>query len=156
MPNNDSFAEHSIKPHWTLEINADPGEFRLASLWLAQLCHEQSIPMHQIYRLDLCLNEVLANILNHGGEAALASAIFLNFNFTQDQDDSQASLVVSDLGIEFNPLNAEPQTTPQSLAEAEPGGLGLRMLFKFADDVSYSYQDGRNHLSFSIRWKNTP
>jgi anti-sigma regulatory factor (Ser/Thr protein kinase) len=112
--------------------------------------------MHQIYRLDLCLNEVLANILNHGGEAALASAILLNFGFAQNENECVATIVIADSGKEFNPLTAEQQTTPQSLDEAEPGGLGLKMLFKFADNVSYQYQGGRNHLSFSVGWKNIP
>ena len=41
---------------------------------------------------------------------------------------------------------------PLSLEEATPGGLGLLMMRKFSDDLTYERSGGRNHLSIIVRW----
>lgn len=133
-------------------LKAEPVEIRRASSWLEHLCAEHKIPQEQCLKLDLCLNESLANILDHGGEVALTEPIFLEFNIDKHGIFTEAGIVVSDAGQKFDPLSMAPKAMPQSLAEAEIGGLGLVMLKNLSDDFGYCYKDGRNHLKFTVRW----
>jgi anti-sigma regulatory factor (Ser/Thr protein kinase) len=40
----------------------------------------------------------------------------------------------------------------QTLAEVEPGGLGLTLIRTYSDKLSYRYNEGCNQLKFSTRW----
>ena len=135
-----------------LEIHADAFDVREASAWLEKTGIETKVPADQIFRLDMCLNEALANIIEHGGPAAKSSPV--NLTFLPHTDE--ASLFVTDSGNAFNPLDAIPKAVPDSLADAEPGGLGLGLIKTFTDAVSYKYDQGRNCLGFTVRWYSSP
>jgi sigma-B regulation protein RsbU (phosphoserine phosphatase) len=129
--------------------------FRRASAWLGAHGRQRGIPTEQVTRLDLCLNEALANVVDHGGPAANTAPIRLHFSFEQLSDTCQASLTLTDRGVEFNPLALEAKPRPLSLENASPGGLGVAMIRNFSDDLSYHYLDGRNQFTFSVRWSAT-
>lgn len=140
----------------SLTIQAEPGEERRASLWIKQVCLEHAVPVEQCSRLELCLNEALANVLSHGGETALSEPVCLQFDINRNASFCQATVTVIDAGIKFDLHAVSPKPRPQTLAEAEPGGLGLLMLQRFTDALNYCYRDSRNHLSFSVHWMDTP
>ncbi len=60
-----------------LEIDPDPQEFRRASSRLRAGGASLGVPEEQIDRVELCLNEVLANLVDHGGDAVASNAIQL-------------------------------------------------------------------------------
>ena len=144
MPVADLVSELSIDP--------DSSQFRLASGWLERAGRELGIPPEQITRLDVCLNEVLANVLAHGGASVRSAPIGLRLARKRELDGADATLTVTDAGTAFNPLAVLPGSRPQTLAEAMPGGLGLMMLRANADSLSYVYADGRNQLTIGMRW----
>ena len=135
-----------------LSIRADAVEVRRASLWLEAAALQQRVPAEQIARLDLCLNEALANILAHGGPSARLSEVQLHFLVHQESADHEAAVTVSDAGIAFDPLAYQPGPRADSLEEIEPGGLGLIMMREAADDLGYLRSEGRNLLTFTVRW----
>ena len=52
-----------------------------------------------------------------------------------------------DRGVPFDPLaTADPDLSPEAIMERE-GGLGIFMVKKMMDDVSYAYEDGKNTLT---------
>jgi anti-sigma regulatory factor (Ser/Thr protein kinase) len=136
-------------------IRADPNELRRASAWLEQVAQEHCVPQNQVQRLELCLNEALANVITHGGTGAQASPIALRFDMYRMSGIGQAAVTVCDSGIAFDPLAAQPKPRPLTLAEAEPGGLGLAMMRSFADELSYRRSEGRNRFTFGVRWTET-
>jgi len=137
-----------------LAIRADIADVRPASLWLETRGNERAIPSEQIFRLDLCLNEALANVLEHGGSEAARAPVTISLQSTQDGGSGQAILTISDAGRAFDTQAASPKAQAASLAEATPGGLGLRLMSSFADEVNYAYRQNRNCLQFIVRWPN--
>jgi anti-sigma regulatory factor (Ser/Thr protein kinase) len=133
-----------------LTIPASEQRFREASQWLAEWGAGVGVPEHEILRLDLCLNEALANVTSHGHPEP--EPIHLSLDTTCDGQTCEASVTVSDAGSAFDASSAAEKTRPASLAEAEPGGLGLVMLRSFSDRLNYHLSAGRNHLSFTVRW----
>ncbi len=112
----------------------------------------RAVPADQIFRLDLCLNEALANVISHGGESAAAIPVLLWLGVKSDHGDAEATLTIADAGVPFNPLTATGKVQPHSLAEAEPGGLGLTMISSFSDEIGYRFHQGKNHLTLTVRW----
>jgi serine/threonine-protein kinase RsbW len=135
-----------------IALHAHPNQVRLASDWLRRCCSEAEVPADQNDRLELCLNEVIANIIAHGGESALACAMELRLEVTQLDTGGEATLVVADSGIEFNPFAGDIKVGATSLAEVEPGGLGLLMLQRFSDARSYRRLNGRNVIALTVTW----
>ncbi len=133
-------------------LHAHPSQVRLVSEWLRRCCSEADVPADQNDRLELCLNEVIANVIAHGGEAARACAMELRLEVTQHDGSGEATLVMVDSGIEFNPFAGEIKIGATSLAEVEPGGLGLLMLQRFSDSRAYRRLNGRNEISLTVIW----
>ena len=129
-----------------------PGEVRRASTWLGKVCLERQVPADQFARLEACLNEVLANIIAYGGAKALEFPIGLRLEVRRNQGGSEATLTVCDSGAAFDPLASCLKPKPQSLADAEPGGLGLVMIRSIADKLSYGNSEGRNRLQMGVGW----
>lgn len=141
----ESAAELSIRP--------ESGEVRRAALWLQATGSELGVPAAEIGRLDHCLDEALANILSHGGPGARSAPIVLRLDVRRDADTCHAAVTVSDAGLAFDPLAYQPKPRPTTLADTEPGGLGLLLMRSFADKLSYRCGDGRNHLTFAVCWR---
>ena len=135
-----------------LTIGANGAEVRRASEWLDTACRQRDVPQALVERLVLCLNEVLANVITHGGRTALSAPIKLRLEVSLDQDYSKASVTVSDAGMAFNPLAVPKRILPKTLDEASMGGLGLMIIRRCSDWLHYRHEDGHNHLTFGTRW----
>ena len=118
-----------------LTIRADTWDARRASVWLEFVALAGRVPPEQVVRLDHCLDEALANVIKHGGPAALASPVQLQFGVRRSAGACTAELSVADAGVAFDPATYEPKPAPKParLAEAKPGGLGLLMIRSFSD-----------------------
>ena len=99
-----------------LAVRADADDVRVASAWLEQACGELQVPAQQVFRLDLCLNEALANIIAHGGPSGREAPVLLTLEATPGNTGGHAELEVSDAGRAFNPLTGSARETPGTLA----------------------------------------
>jgi anti-sigma regulatory factor (Ser/Thr protein kinase) len=144
-------SESVCAPVVELSINAESADARRASAWLERNGIASGVPADQITRLDHCVDEVLANIVAHGGPGARRCAVHLELVVRH----GEARVTITDAGIAFNPVAAPPGARPASLAEAQPGGLGLSMLRSYSDHLAYRREAGRNQLTLTVRWRET-
>lgn len=140
----------------TLSVQPSPLGLRESSLWLTEHCRRQAVPPGPTGKLDLCLNEVLANLLEHGGAADRDDPVELTLELAEGGDRGLATLTISDAGPAFDPLSVSRGPLPTTLAEAEPGGLGLLLVHRFMDERSYAREGGRNVLKLGIHWPKGP
>lgn len=136
-----------------LTIDANYAEVRRASEWLEAACQEKGVPSAQVWRLVLCLNEVLANIIVHGGKPANSQPIALRLAVSLDREGSQASVTVSDACRAFDPLSVPQRARPASLDELPANGMGLEIIRHCSDILHYRHEGGHNHLTFGTRWQ---
>jgi serine/threonine-protein kinase RsbW len=152
LPDRPAGTERSALSRFDeLTIGANGAEVRRASEWLDTTCRQCSVPQAVVERLVLCLHEVLANVITHGGGTALSAPIRLLLEVRLDQD-CKASVTVSDAGMAFNPLSVPKRILPESLDEASGGRLGLVMIRRCSDWLDYRHADGHNHFTFGARW----
>ena len=135
-----------------LEIDPDPQEFRRASSWLRAGGASLGVPEEQIDRLELCLNEVLANLVEHGGDAVASNPIQLELGTSPVLSGCGVQLVVCDRGEPFDSCQADLRPLPGSLEQASPGGLGLLLVKTFCDELHYKVLEGRNELRITMHW----
>ena len=136
----------------TLVIAASGEEMRRASEWLTTALRQRDVPEPQVECLELAFHEVLANVLAHGGSAARAEPIRICIEVREKTTAGEAHVKVSDAGIPFDPTGAPEHIPAKTLAEAQLGGLGLPLIRRCSDWMSYRHEGGRNHFVFGARW----
>jgi anti-sigma regulatory factor (Ser/Thr protein kinase) len=129
-----------------LAVQAQPSELRRAAAWLHGEAGARGVPEQDIARLDLCLHEALANIIDHSGLAAEAPVQLL-----LQVDAGSATLTLADAGRPYDPTLAAVPARPATLADIVPGGLGVLMRSQ-SDQLDYHHDDGHNHLHITVRW----
>ena len=55
-----------------------------------------------------------------------------------------------DSGVPFDPMQAEKPDVTLPLSQRKPGGLGIHIVQKLMDSVSYRYENGQNVLTIEI------
>ena len=77
----------------------------------------------------------------------------LNIAFNSSFDIISFIIEFRDRGIPFNPLLKDDPDTTLSAEERKIGGLGIFMVKKSMDDISYRYEDGQNILRIIKKYK---
>jgi anti-sigma regulatory factor (Ser/Thr protein kinase) len=78
--------------------------------------------------------------------------VSLRLEVIVDDQTHRASVTVQDGGTAFDATASPQKPRPLTLAEAEPGGLGLLMMREYADELSYRRNADQNELTFSVVW----
>jgi len=143
---------NTVRPVETLAIAASGEEIRRASAWLTTALRQRDVPNPQVERLELALHEVLANVLAHGGNPMRAEPIRICLEVRAKATTGEARVKVRDAGMPFDPTGAPAHTPARTLAEAPLGGLGLPLIRRCSDWMSYRREGGRNHFVFGARW----
>ncbi|MEM0908509.1 MAG: ATP-binding protein [Pseudomonadota bacterium] len=100
------------------------------------------------YALELVLEELVTNVVRHGtGPNGATIAVDLMC------DNGTLTGTVSDTAAPFDPLRQKPADTTLSLEERDVGGLGIHLVREMTDSLSYSREDGKNRLTFTIAFE---
>ena len=95
-------------------------------------------------QIDIAIDELFGNIAHYAYPGGTGDAT-VRFDF--DEATRTASIAFIDGGVPFNPLEkADPDVT-LSAEERGIGGLGIFMVKKTMDDLTYRYEDGKNVLT---------
>lgn len=95
-------------------------------------------------RLDLVVEELFVNIAHYAyapnsGEATIT--------FETQGDPPAAVITFEDGGVPYDPLKkADPDVTLDA-KDRQIGGLGIFMVKKNVDDITYEYRGGKNILT---------
>jgi sigma-B regulation protein RsbU (phosphoserine phosphatase) len=103
-------------------------------------------------QIELAVEEVFVNIVhyayqNPGGE------VTVNCQVEDAQGGAVMTLVFSDKGRPFNPLEYPEPDTSLPLEDRKEGGLGLLIVKKTMDIIRYSRENGLNCLEFRKSWQ---
>ena len=97
-------------------------------------------------QVNLIVEEIFVNIASYAYGEGLGEAT-LSFGF--DESERLMTLVVSDEGVPFNPLERDEPDITLSAAERDIGGLGIFITKKTMDTVSYKNENGKNILTMT-------
>lgn len=101
-------------------------------------------PMKAQMQIDIAIDELFSNIAFYAYNPEVGPAIV---RVEVQNDPLSVVITFIDNGIPYDPLsNADPDIT-LSAEEREIGGLGIYMVKKSMDHVSYEYKDGQNILT---------
>lgn len=110
---------------------------------LSQTLDAAGCPVKARTKLMVAFDEIASNIVNYSG----ASEFTVEIDFPENPDAVRISF--SDEGRPFNPLGSSDPDVTLPAADRTIGGLGLFMVKKMMDNVSYVHENGRNVLTIS-------
>ena len=94
-------------------------------------------------KINLVLEELAINTINHGHLEGVHE-ISITFNST----DEALTIDIVDDGRPFDPLTDAPAPDVNAPIEERPiGGLGVFLVRKLMDELTYRREEGRNHLT---------
>lgn len=101
-------------------------------------------PMKKIMQIDIAVEELFVNIAHYAynpevGEAAVCVDV--------EENPRCAVVRFIDRGKPYDPLSRKDPDVTLGVDEREIGGLGIYMVKKSMDEVTYSYEDGQNILT---------
>ncbi|MGI9616646.1 MAG: ATP-binding protein [Acidimicrobiales bacterium] len=127
----------------TLELPAETGALRLVGPWLRALLtysgEEQTDAIAE--RLDLALQEVCVNIVEHAYEGQHGGRIRLDYEHCEGH-----RFTVSDSGRPFDPTK-RPLVDLDTPTE---GGYGLHLIEELCDSFGYERRNGRNRWTLHV------
>jgi len=138
-----------------LTLPATTGSLDKIVTFVADLARAGGLSAVRAGRLRLAVEELVTNSIMHGygnsrgpwNEIMLEGCI----------EPSEIWLRVSEDSPPFDPTRHHtPQDLDKPLGERTPGGLGLFLAHQAVDRMTYTYSQGRNHVTVYIRRESLP
>jgi serine/threonine-protein kinase RsbW len=113
--------------------------------FLRQFWADASLLPAQALAFELALEEVFMNVVLHGSPAGTTPHVEVSLSLS----GAALAMTVEDDGPGFDPLMLSPPDVTARLAERPVGGLGVVLVRKMMDAVSYQRIGGRNRLTMT-------
>lgn len=105
-------------------------------------------PLKAQMQIDIAIDELFGNIAHYAYQPGVGPA---TVRVEVERDPLSVVITFIDHGVPYDPLaKADPDVT-LSAEEREIGGLGIYMVKKTMDAISYEYKDGKNILTLQKR-----
>lgn len=101
-------------------------------------------PMKAQMQIDIAIDELFGNIAHYAYNPDVGPA---TVRVEVINDPMAVVITFIDRGVPYDPLKKADPDTSLSAEEREIGGLGIFMVKKSMDEISYTYKDGQNILT---------
>ena len=112
--------------------------------FLEHALEDQGAPMKVITQVNIAADEIFSNIAQYSGATAA--------QVDCEAMDGRVVIHFMDNGVPYDPTARQDPDITLSAEEREMGGLGIFMVKRSMDRVSYEYADGQNILTIEKRW----
>lgn len=130
-----------------LTLDSKLSEIARVPPWLESLAALHAIPNRIQFAMDLCLEEVLSNIIRHGYGGESGHEIVIRY---QTLPQGFFTFIVEDHAPRFNPLVVPSPPVARTLEDISRGGQGIRLLRQSADTIGYEPTSNGNRLMISF------
>ena len=129
----------------TLVLHNKLDELLKISSFLDELADMWDLPFQLVLSLNLVLEEAFTNIVNYAYPDSGDHFIEITF----ERDVNEVVITLADDGIPYDPTLREDPDVTLPPEEREIGGLGIYLIKKMMDKVSYLRVSNRNLLTLS-------
>ncbi|MBQ6163226.1 MAG: ATP-binding protein [Clostridia bacterium] len=124
-----------------ITLPAEIDNIETATDFINGILDEADCSMKAQVQLDIALDEMMSNVARYAytsnvGDVTVSIEIL--------DDPRRAVLTLTDEGIPYDPLQKEDPDITLSAEERKIGGLGIYIVKKSMDDMSYAFEDGKN------------
>lgn len=95
-------------------------------------------------QIDIAIDELFGNIAKYAYDDDNGS---VKVQFDYDESKKEISITFIDSGIPYNPLEKEDPDVTLSAAQRKIGGLGIFLVKRTMDEMTYKYVNNSNMLT---------
>lgn len=115
--------------------------------WIGTVGARWGLSERIVFGARLCLAELAANTLEHGGAARGNDRITVAIRRAGDGIEVE----FTDARAAFDPTRIAPAAAPHAGVAKPPGGLGLKLVRAYADELGYRDDGVHNRITLKIR-----
>jgi len=130
----------------SLSLKNDVTELERVAAGLEQFGSDAGLTDETVGELNLCLEEVLTNIMFYGLEEG-RDPESLSIELDLEVANSSLTVTVRDNGKPFNPLESGEVDTDLPIEEREIGGLGIHLVRELMEELVYAREGEHNVLT---------
>ena len=101
-------------------------------------------PMKAQMQIDIAIDELFGNIAHYAYNPEIGDA---TVRVEVIEDPLAVVITFIDKGVPYDPLAKDDPDITLSAEERQIGGLGIFMVKKTMDEITYEYKDGKNILA---------
>lgn len=131
-----------------LTIDATVENIAVVTDFVKEELEKLDCPMKVQMQVNIAIDELFGNIAHYAYNPETGRA---TVRVEVVRDPLSVVITFIDNGIPYDPLAKEDPDITQSCEEREIGGLGIYMVKKTMDDISYEYREGQNILKIRKR-----
>ena len=128
----------------TLHIKNDPEQLALLYDFLEQQAGNCGFDAALLMQIKLAMDEAVTNVIQYAYPGMEG-----DIGIDMGCDNGQLKIVITDNGIQFNPLKKQEPDITLSLDERPIGGLGIFLVKQLMTDVRYDRSEGKNILTMT-------
>ena len=112
--------------------------------WIDEALEALDCPLKAQMQIDIAIDELFGNIAHY---AYSGKTGMVTVRFDHDAVANAVSITFIDQGVPFDPLLQDDPDTTLGADERKIGGLGIFLVRKTMDSVSYARREDRNILN---------
>jgi len=141
-------AEMFLEDETRLFLTADISKMEELAVVIRRKLEKVGCPKRIRDQIELAAEEVFVNIAKYAYEGKQGDCEIT----VTISGEKEITLVFTDRGIPFNPLDRPDPDINSFLTQQKRGGLGIVIVKRAMDVVEYRYNDGMNHLLLKKNW----
>jgi anti-sigma regulatory factor (Ser/Thr protein kinase) len=149
----------SAEPVWRGVFPGTLDGITEAGRWIESLSAEEGFPEDLTFGVQLCVEELFANLVRHGGglweKSSAPGAAPVSMVISMSRQGDELAVVLEDDGAPFDVATAVPKPVEGTLETAQPGGLGIQLINKFSNGLAYERVGGVNRTTLKFLWPGT-
>ena len=126
-----------------LKVKADTAELDNVLSFADAILEELGCSVKAQMQIEIAIEEIFVNIAHYAYPEAEGEAVIS----VDSGEGPSVTITFEDEGIQYDPLKNEDPDITLSAEDRPIGGLGIFMVKKSMDEVSYEYKDGKNRLT---------
>ena len=127
-----------------LKLKAEIENVDLLTDFVNEQLEGMDCSMKAMTQIDIALDELFSNVCHYAYKDGIGS---VTVYVEEILENNSVRITLEDAGVPFDPLAREDPDISASLQDRAIGGLGIFMVKRTMDDVSYEYKDGLNMLT---------
>ena len=141
-----------IERKFTLHVPSSTGNLAMIREFVSNICAQAGLDETDVGKVELAVDEACANVIEHAYGNDTSNDVLIRATF----DDEELRIDVVDTGRGFDPNSVQQEELERLVAERKSGGLGMRLIKSFMDEVRYEIEPGQKnelHMMKRIRKK---
>ena len=127
-----------------LTIAATVDNIEIVTEFVNEQLEALDCPMKAQMQINIAIDELFGNIAHYAYNPDVGSA---TVRVEVTEEPLAVIITFIDGGVPYDPLAAADPDITLSAEERQLGGLGIYMVKKSMDEITYEYKDGKNILS---------